>query len=477
MPSASLLFNVKLPKTNKSLLTKELKSITKNSYPKKLLFFYYSEFLLRANRNPFYKEALNNADLTAIDGRGLLFAQWSIASDSLFVKIFKRSIKSPSPVPVIIFLTLFPFQLFLNFIYGIITLLFHHNFTAKTQNEIILGRDYVYDLLEIADDKNWKVLIIGGSSAGDKVITKAVSKIFPNLNLISWTRSSTSLLMKDQIPSKFFGSTLNSENINQIFPDLWEARNYIKKTRPDMILVCLGGASGKQEFFLNSLKKDPEISFKIATGLGAAIDHLGGGSQQQLAPRWMVNSGIEWLYRFISNPNRRKRIIDSIFGLWWWLTVEQFSRYGLERKTVINILSNKSGEFLLVKRRGLLPGDIGYSFIQGGIKNSESISFAGNREIQEETGLKIENLKNTHRTILGQVENHSISFIRFVLGSCKYNRSKHYLNFALYQGFDKPKTNWENHSCLWVPAEKVQETLSIEKRSDFLIAQKYQNSK
>ncbi|NJS41056.1 NUDIX domain-containing protein [Candidatus Gracilibacteria bacterium] len=415
--------------------------------------------------------------MSAIDGRGLHFAQWVIMYNSLLVKIFQKFINLPKPFTLLVFLILFPFQLFSNLILGLITIIFQYDFSKRTNNEVILGREYVYDLLNIASNKGWKTLIIGGSKLGDEITQKVISKIFPNLKLITWTRDSKSLLMKDQLLPEFIGSTINNENICQIFPDLWEARNHIKKTKPDLILVCLGGASGKQEFFLHYLKEDKEIKFKLAAGVGAAVDHLGGGNQQKLAPSWMVNSGLEWFFRFLTTPSRRKRILDSIFTLWWWLTVQQFMNVSLERKTVVNILSNKINQYLLVKRRNLLPGDLGWSFVQGGIEDNESAQKAGTREIVEEVMLNSDDLKTHYRPIIGQTEPHTISFIRFILNGAKFNKSKHYLNFVQYKGLENPKNNWENQKSKWVDSKDVHSKLSIEKRSDWMIAQEYILSK
>ncbi len=471
------LFNVKLPQTNKASLSKEIEKLDRRKNPKNLLFFHYSEFLLRANRNPFYRSSLNSADLSAIDGKGLHYAMWSTMRNPVLPRVFSFAANLPRIITIPLFVGLFPFQLISNLILGFFTIIFRYNFTKTTKNKVILGRDYVYDLLTIAQKKKWKTLIIGGSKTGDEITTKIIHRLFPDLKLISWTRDSKSLLMKDQFLPKFVGSTINSENICQIFPDLWEARNHIKKTKPDLILVCLGGASGKQEFFLEYLKKDPYINFKLATGLGAAIDHLGGGNQQNRTPKWMESIGLEWLYRLFTNPSRSKRIIDSIITLWWWLTVEQFSSLTGERKTVVNIISNKQNKYLLVKRRNVLPGDLGWSFVQGGIENNESPQKAGIREVAEEIKFDPLDMSTFYRPITGQLEPQSISLARFLVQGCRYKAAKNYINFIKYSGLDNPRTNWENQKAKWFSKSEVGNMLSIEKRPDWVIANEYIDGK
>jgi 8-oxo-dGTP pyrophosphatase MutT (NUDIX family) len=273
--------------------------------------------------------------------------------------------------------------------------------------------------------------------------------------------------MQDKILPEFIGETLNSENVCQFFPDLWEAKKYIKQEKPDLILVCLGGSSGRQEFFIDNIYQDPQMEFLLATGLGAAIDHLGGGAKQSVAPKWMINSGLEWLHRMIHQPYRRKRVFDSIVTLWWWTTVQQFIQDTQSRPTVINILSNKNKEILLVKRRNILPGDVGWTFVQGGIEKKELPEIAGIREIVEEVKLEKNKLRAYLPSTFSDKETNTVSFLRFLVQGAKYDSSKNFLNFVEYSGDKTPTTNWENMEAKWFDHRDVINMLSIEKRKDW----------
>ncbi len=44
------------------------------------------------------------------------------------------------------------------------------------------------------------------------------------------------------------------------------------------------------------------LNVPVMVGVGAAFDFLSGTKKQ--APRWMQRSGLEWLYRLISEPRR-----------------------------------------------------------------------------------------------------------------------------------------------------------------------------
>lgn len=489
------LFNVVLPQVSKFELKEKVESLKKGS--KNTLYFYYSEFLLRANRNPWYKEVLNRGTIAAIDGRGLHWAMWRTMKPGIIAKTyFNYLYKLPGIFRIPIFLILFLIKLIINAFGVFFSLVFKYNYTSRTKNQVILGRDFVYDVLRIAEEKKWKTLVIGASRESDEVTKNLVTRLFPKINLSLWTRQPTSLLMRDQFDKKEEGAKnqtqskglldritnsltkeekiLTTNNLFEKFPDLYEAKKFIKEDKPDLILVCIGGGSGKQEFFIDNLSQDPEIKFTLATGIGAAMDHLGTGVKEQKkpAPQWMVNTGLEWLYRVIKLPYRRFRILDSIVTLFFWTTLQEFVQ-GLDnpRPTVVNILENEKDQVLLVKRKNYIPGNVAYSFVQGQIKKKESPEEAGIREIIEETGLEIENLKVTNSPILGQKDYTPLSFISFVGHGGKYSYHKNFLNFVKYSGKKEPETNWENTEAKWFAKKEVTNYLSADKLADWRLAE------
>jgi UDP-N-acetyl-D-mannosaminuronic acid transferase (WecB/TagA/CpsF family)/8-oxo-dGTP pyrophosphatase MutT (NUDIX family) len=465
------LFGVRLPQTNKFQLRHQIRNLKPDR--KHVLYFFYSEFLLRANRNPWYKATLNRAQITAIDGKGLHWSMYRIMKPGFLPRIYSEYLLNwPVFLRLPLFLFFFLLECIITLIHGFLTLTTKFNFTRVTKNQVVLGRDFVYDLLKIAQERGWKTLILGGSSTSDEVTRHLIHKLFPDLHLILWTRDSKSLLMRDQSVGELVGSTLNSHNVCQHFPDLWEAKQFIKKEKPDLILTCLGGASGKQEFFIDNLLLDPEIKFTLATGLGAAVDHLGGGARQTVAPNWMINSGLEWLHRFINQPYRRLRIVDSIVTLWWWTVVQEFMLQAEERLTVVNIVQNQQKQFLLVKRKNWLPGDIDWTFVQGGVGKNEIIEEAGVREIVEEAKLDQTNLQILAKAVPSEVELYPISFFRYLFLSAKYNAARKYISFVGYNGTDLPQVNWENQAASWIDRDKVVNYLSVEKQKDWHLALK-----
>ncbi len=72
----------------------------------------------------------------------------------------------------------------------------------------------------------------------------------------------------------------------------------IVETRPHIVWVGLG--TPKQEFWMRD--HVGRIPNAILLGVGAAFDFYAGDVKR--APRWMQNSGLEWLHRLASEPRR-----------------------------------------------------------------------------------------------------------------------------------------------------------------------------
>jgi len=78
-------------------------------------------------------------------------------------------------------------------------------------------------------------------------------------------------------------------------------RDEIARLQPDVIWVGLG--TPKQERFM--AEQAPQLQAGVLIGVGAAFDFHSGRRSQ--APRWMQRSGLEWLYRLVTEPRRLAR--------------------------------------------------------------------------------------------------------------------------------------------------------------------------
>ncbi len=85
---------------------------------------------------------------------------------------------------------------------------------------------------------------------------------------------------------------LNEEEVDQL-------QTLVREAKPDFFWVGL--STPKQERFMAKyISVLPEA--KIFLGVGAAFDFFTGRVKQ--APRWMMRSGLEWLFRLCQEPRR-----------------------------------------------------------------------------------------------------------------------------------------------------------------------------
>jgi N-acetylglucosaminyldiphosphoundecaprenol N-acetyl-beta-D-mannosaminyltransferase len=86
----------------------------------------------------------------------------------------------------------------------------------------------------------------------------------------------------------------------------------INLVNPDIVWVGL--STPKQERWMASHRD--KINAPVLIGVGAAFDFHAGVKKQ--APRWMQRSGLEWLYRLISEPRRlwKRYLINNPWFLW-----------------------------------------------------------------------------------------------------------------------------------------------------------------
>ncbi|MCX6945243.1 MAG: WecB/TagA/CpsF family glycosyltransferase [Opitutales bacterium] len=75
-------------------------------------------------------------------------------------------------------------------------------------------------------------------------------------------------------------------------------RAEVARLQPDIIWVGLG--TPKQERFMAAHWR--ELDAGLLIGVGAAFDFHSGRVRQ--APRWMQRSGLEWLFRLVTEPRR-----------------------------------------------------------------------------------------------------------------------------------------------------------------------------
>jgi len=76
----------------------------------------------------------------------------------------------------------------------------------------------------------------------------------------------------------------------------------IEEVNPQVIFVAMG--CPRQEIFI--AKYMDRLPCRIFMGVGGSFDIIAGNVKR--APKWMINIGMEWLYRVVKEPFRIKRL-------------------------------------------------------------------------------------------------------------------------------------------------------------------------
>ncbi|MGH4140116.1 WecB/TagA/CpsF family glycosyltransferase [Clostridium sp.] len=78
----------------------------------------------------------------------------------------------------------------------------------------------------------------------------------------------------------------------------------IEKVSPKVIFVAMG--CPRQELFI--AKYMDRLPCSVFMGVGGSFDIIAGNLKR--APKWMINIGMEWLYRVVKEPFRIKRLVS-----------------------------------------------------------------------------------------------------------------------------------------------------------------------
>lgn len=141
------------------------------------------------------------------------------------------------------------------------------------------GIGLMQGLLCLAEKEKEKVFIFGSKPEVVKSAEKNIIKRYPLLDLVGTQHGYVS---------------------TEDYKELIERINTLKT---DILFVGLG--SPKQEKWI--YKHKGLLKVKICMGIGGSLDVIAG--KAQLAPAWISNFYLEWIYRLIKNPSRIKRQI------------------------------------------------------------------------------------------------------------------------------------------------------------------------
>jgi N-acetylglucosaminyldiphosphoundecaprenol N-acetyl-beta-D-mannosaminyltransferase len=160
------------------------------------------------------------------------------------------------------------------------------------------GTDLFEELAAIAAQQGLKVFLLGGRSGAADKAADILTERHPELNIVG-TYSP---------PFGFENSFDERDRINTLIQD----------AAPDILFVGLGAP--KQEKWI--AEHYEALGVPVSIGIGVSFEFVAGMVQR--APRWMQKTGLEWLFRLISEPGRlwKRYLVGNIYFA--YLVMKQF---------------------------------------------------------------------------------------------------------------------------------------------------------
>ncbi len=377
----------------------------------------YSEFIYGAFEREEVKAVLAKADVSIADGIGVFIA-YNFLQIPFRIKSFYGKIM----------------EALMQMVYVLVSALLKLNSLYKYIPEKIVGADFFWDLVKIANNRDLSLYFLGGFNNTPQLVSEVVKKRFPNIKIAGY-------------------STLGPNEISL---------GDINKAKADFLFVAYGPLVQERWISQNIDKLDS----KVLMGVGGTFDYIAGLKK---APTGFIRkNGFEWLYRLFTQKGRSRRVWNATFGLIKGLIRFKVYESMPFRKNVLAVII-KNNLILVCKRKPIPNNEFGMSFVdywqfpQGGLEVNESIEIGARREVEEETGL-------TKLKFLGISENeYSYKWhnARRSLSSLKKYRfkgqSQTIVFFELIEEQQVKLDNREFEDFKWVKEEEFEKVINRER--------------
>ncbi|WP_415976060.1 WecB/TagA/CpsF family glycosyltransferase [Rhodococcus sp. 077-4] len=140
---------------------------------------------------------------------------------------------------------------------------------------------------------------VRGPSLFEEVID--IGRASTSRHFLLGTTAETLNLLESKIQARYPGTVIAGRHAPEFGPVddkfVTEAAIIIESSKTDIVWIALG--SPKQDFASVQLAK---AVGRPCIGVGAAFDFMAGTARE--APPWMQRNGLEWIYRFATEPRR-----------------------------------------------------------------------------------------------------------------------------------------------------------------------------
>ncbi len=149
--------------------------------------------------------------------------------------------------------------------------------------EVIRGVDLAMDMCEIAQKMSKSIFLLGGKKSVGSKAAEELKKQFGDLKIAGYLD----------------GTVIEPEYDEKLVKK-------INDSGAEIVFVCLGAP--KQEIWIDS--NFTRLNAIVFVGLGGTLDFISKTIPR--APKFLRSIGLEWLFRFIIQPSRYKRIFSAL---------------------------------------------------------------------------------------------------------------------------------------------------------------------
>lgn len=141
--------------------------------------------------------------------------------------------------------------------------------------ERMTGADWIFDLGNFCQEKGYSIFLLGSSPGVAEETASRLRDLYPSL----------------KISGAHHGYLTDEDKVEK-------AIELVNSKRPDILLVGMGSPIQEKFIFHNRERIDVPVCWAV----GALFDFTAGVVPR--APRWMLDNGLEWLFRLIYEPGR-----------------------------------------------------------------------------------------------------------------------------------------------------------------------------
>jgi len=240
------------------------------------------EQLVMVHKDREFKKIIQGSDISLCDGIGLLCAYEFLQYYNAINKIntgWKRKVSESLPMKYIYFIKCFLYIL-------------KHGCSSDGM-KIIKGRDFMVDLLKIAEENQFRVFLLGST---DSVLKKTLRKLSLRFPSVHFMTDAGARLDSNSVPL----------NKNQNIIDR-KVLVRINKFNPHFLFVAFGAPKQEKWVYRNidNLRSD------LIMVVGSSFEYIAGTRKR--VPVVIEKIGLEWLWRIITGSQNIRRIFNAVF--------------------------------------------------------------------------------------------------------------------------------------------------------------------